>query len=283
MKIKNNSNYWEKNFDNLLQMNKKKGSPEYLRNEYVLNFIKKNKIRSFHDIGCGTGELVRKVDKQKIVKKIIASDFYIDELRLKTSRNKNIKYYNQNISNSPKLNKFSKVDLCTAMSVLPYIKSYKKFFKNYLNEYLKKKKYFIFSFPNELFDIYTLNTNTKDFYLKYLVQNKKFKKKEYLKLSQFLSSKFDKKINLNNKKISGYKDKQIKHFHRINYFLISKFLKDNGYEIIDVNFLNHHEFPTSFDLYNKNKFKKKKIINLNEKNGWSGLFTCSTIMITIRI
>ena len=41
MKKKLKVNYWEKNFNNLLKMNIQKGSPEYLRNEYVLNFIKK--------------------------------------------------------------------------------------------------------------------------------------------------------------------------------------------------------------------------------------------------
>ncbi len=283
MKKKLKVNYWQKNFNNLLEMNNQKGSPEYLRNKYILNFIKKNKIKSYHDIGCGSGELVRKVDKQKIVKKITGSDYYINELDLKTLKNTKIKYYKQDINKIPKLYKFPKVDLCTAMSVLPYIKSYKKFFKYCLKKYLKKKKYFIFSFPNELFDIYTLNKYTKNFYIKYLIQSKKLNKKEHLILSKFLDNKFSKEINLKNTKISGYIDKKLKYFHRVNYFSISKFLKDNGYEIIDVNFLNHHEFPTSFGVNIKKKNKKQKIINLNKNNGWTGLFTCSTIMITIRI
>lgn len=283
MKKKLKVNYWKKNFNHLLEMNNQKGSPEYLRNKYVLNFIKKNKIRSYHDIGYGTGELLRKVEKQKIVKKITASDYYIDELDLKTLKNTNIKYYKQDINKIPKLNKFSKVDLCTAMSVLPYIKSYKKFFKYCLKKYLKKKKYLIFSFPNELFDIYTLNKYTKNFYLKHFIQSKKFNKKEYLILSKFLDNNFGKEIDLKKNKVSGYIDKELKYFHRVNYFSISKFLKDNGYEIIDVNFLNHHEFPTKFKINIKKKFKKQKIINLNKNNGWTGLFTCSTIMITIRI
>jgi ubiquinone/menaquinone biosynthesis C-methylase UbiE len=114
------------------------------RNLYVINQIKKLKISSLIDVGCGTGDL--SYEASKIIKKSIGIDFSNNMISLaqKKFNKKNLKFYKQNFFEKETNETF---DCLSANGFIEYLSlnDINKFFK--ISKKIVKKNKFIFLEP----------------------------------------------------------------------------------------------------------------------------------------
>ena len=125
------------------------------RNFYVINQIKKLKINSLIDIGCGAGDL--SYDASKIIKKSVGIDFSKNMIKLaqKKFKRKNLEFYNKNFF---EINTNESFDCLSANGFIEYIslKDIDKFLK-ISKKIVKRNKFIIFGTRNRLFNLFSLN------------------------------------------------------------------------------------------------------------------------------
>jgi len=116
---------------------------------FIKKIIKKNNIKNVRilDIACGTGKLIKEFTKEYIeIDKIEGLDSSREMIKIAKSRNKGIKFYNQNLINFYTEKKYN-IITCTFDSI-NYITSKEnldKVFKNIAN-HLDSNGLFIFDF-----------------------------------------------------------------------------------------------------------------------------------------
>lgn len=125
------------------------------REFYVLNQIKKLKIKSLIDIGCGTGDL--SYDASKILTKSVGIDFSKNMINLAKNKfkRKNLEFYEKDFFKHPIDSNF---DCLSANGFIEYLslKDIEKFIK-ISKKIVKRNKFLIFGTRNRLFNLFSLN------------------------------------------------------------------------------------------------------------------------------
>ena len=203
------------------------------RNQYVFNYIKKNKPKNFLDIGCGSGELV--IMSSDHTKKSLGIDFsdpMIKLCKMKSRNKKNIEFMCESFF---KLNfKKNSFDLISANGFIEYISLEQlNIFLKMCRKMLKKNGTLIVSSRNRLFNLFSLNNFSRN-----EIENTK-----YVKLL------FEESINL--------AQKDFKSFIKLkNTFSIKKL---NKQEKTTINVNIRYQFTPLQLIYLFKKFKFKTL------------------------
>lgn len=260
--------FWNTVENYLLQSYKKKISVESSRQIYTANFLSSKKIKSVLDLGCSDGSLLQLLEKKSNINNLYGCDISsLFDKFLKNNNNKKIKLFKQNLNKSFKIKK--RFDAITALSVFPYLKNWKKLLQALVKKNLTKNGLVIFSFPNALFDLYSSNALTLEFFKKYLFDKKLVKQREL----KILNKIYSKKIKF--EKNSAYSSKELI-FKREILFEVIQYCKKLSLEPIDIKYFNYH--PLVPFLLNSKKFLYRKKNSVS----WEDLFTHSTFLCVMK-
>lgn len=275
--FKKNANSW---FKQSINNNKKTYNTIQQRNEYVLQFLKKNKKLSFLDVGCGPGNLVS--SSSKYTKKSVGIDFSEEMIDIANAnfKRKNIFFYNSSIFNFKNKEKF---DVISANGFIEYISI--KELKNFLlivKNKLNKGGYLILSSRNRLYNLFSLNDFTKKELGKGAINHII---NESILLNNLDLREFVKratKLAISEKKqplTSSIKVNVRNQFTPLQLiFLLKKF----NYKTLDLSSVNYH--PVTPNIFNKNK-KKISVISNSLNNQYKSLSlipSSSTFMVTAK-
>lgn len=223
------------------------------RNNYVLNFIKKNKPKNFLDVGCGSGELT--LMSAKYTKNSIGIDFSNSMIDLcnKKNKRKKVKFICDSFFNlNQKKNSF---DLISANGFIEYISLDELFlFLHTCKNLLKKDGILVLSARNKLFNLFSLNNFTKS-----ELANPKSTKilfEESLKITNLSLKKFIKlKSNLSLSKLKKQPKTTINVNirHQFTPLQLIKLLNKFKFQVKDLYPINYHPvIPKNFDREDKN-------------------------------
>ena len=277
MHFKKNAVSWFKQSKN---NNKKTYNTIQQRNEYVLQFLKKNKKLSFLDVGCGPGNLVS--SSSKYTKKSVGIDFSEEMIDIAKAnfKKRNTFFYCSSIFNFKNDEKF---DVISANGFIEYIsiKELKNFFKIIRNK-LNKGGYLILSSRNRLYNLFSLNDFTKkelsngtlEKIINESILLNNLEIKDFIKTATSLPLSEKKqpltssiKVNIRNQ----FTPLQL-------IFLLKKF----NYKTLDLSSINYH--PVTPSIFNKNK-KKISIVSNTLNNQYKSLSlipSSSTFMVTAK-
>ena len=275
--FKKNANSW---FKQSINNNKKTYNTIQQRNEYVLQFLKKNKKLSFLDVGCGPGNLVS--SSSKYTKKSVGIDFSEEMIGIANAnfKKKNIFFYNSSIFNFKNKEKF---DVISANGFIEYISI--KELKNFLlivKNKLNKGGYLILSSRNRLYNLFSLNDFTKKELGKGAINHiiNESILLNNLDIREFVKSAT--KLAVSEKKqplTSSIKVNVRNQFTPLQLiFLLKKF----NYKTLDLSSVNYH--PVTPNIFNKNK-KKISVISNSLNNQYKSLSlipSSSTFMVTAK-
>ena len=218
------------------------------RHFYVINQIKRLKVNSLIDVGCGTGDL--SYDASKIIKKSVGIDFSKDMIKLAQNKfkRKNLEFYNKNFF---EINANESFDCLSANGFIEYIslKDIDKFLK-ISKKIVKRNKFIIFGTRNRLFNLFSLNkfsknefkkTSFKKFYEESIALNH-FEFCNFIKLKK---NKFE-EVSFKQPKTGVNVDKR----HQFSPLQLVNILKKNNWEPLDFYPINYH--PVVPTKYNKN-------------------------------
>jgi SAM-dependent methyltransferase len=233
------------------------------------------------DAGCGTGNNF--LHFSKYFKDIYASDYaesMVEKARSNIPKEKedNFNIFLWDITNKFPLKKWTPVDVVTLFSVLPYIEDRTKVYSQ-LKSILKPGGYFVASFPNLLFDLFSCNDYTKDFIYKYLIPENMKHVDVNSEIPKSLGQIFTNKANFNSE--SGYISNI--EFQRLNPLTISTELEEFGLKLERTFFMHHHSLPTGLKISGQLKEDSENLTKQIESSfpdmHWSQYFTCSTFMV----
>ena len=222
------------------------------RNFYVINQIKKLKINSLIDVGCGTGDL--SYDASKIIKKSVGIDFSKDMIKLAQNKfkRKNLEFYTKNFFG---INTNESFDCLSANGFIEYIslKDIDKFLK-ISKRIVKRNKFIIFGTRNRLFNLFSLNkfsenelrkTSFKKFYEESIALNLS----KFSNFIKFKKNKFE-EVLFKQPKTAINVDKR----HQFSPLQLVDILKKNNWETLDFCPINYH--PVVPSKYHQNKENK---------------------------
>ncbi len=253
------------------------------RNNYALNFIKKLKIKKHLDLGCGSGELIN--SSSKFTRKSVGIDFSSKMILLAKKKYKESvkkKFISIDIKRYLEDEK-EYFDLISANGFFEYFSfsEMQTLFKK-TNKKLNKNGYFVASFRNRLFNIFSLNKFTSN-ELKLKNANSLIEESILLNNSKLSDLIKNKKYHFKNlKKISQPETGGVKVETRHQYTPIEiiAVLKKYGFTVKNI-------FPINLHLLNP-KIKEKEIIEklklealrlYNDGNYNSLLLQASTFMV----
>lgn len=275
--FKKNAKSW---FKQSINKNRKTYNTIQQRNEYVLQFLKKNKKLSFLDVGCGPGNLVS--SSSQYTKKSVGIDFSEEMIDIANAnfKKKNIFFYNSSIFNFKNNEKF---DVISANGFIEYISI--KELKNFLlivRNKLNRGGYLILSSRNRLYNLFSLNDFTKKELGKGAINHII---NESILLNNLDIRKFVKsvtKLAISEKKqplTSSIKVNVRNQFTPLQLiFLLKKF----NYKILDLSSVNYH--PVTPNIFNENK-KKISVVSNSLNNQYKSLSLIplsSTFMLTAK-
>jgi 2-polyprenyl-3-methyl-5-hydroxy-6-metoxy-1,4-benzoquinol methylase len=251
------------------------------RNAYVVRQIKKYKLKSLLDVGCGIGDLCYLAAKD--VRSSVGIDYASEMIKIakKKFKKKNLNFINESFFKYKPKNKF---DCISANGFIEYISldDIKKFLEQSKN-LLNKNGYLVFGTRNRLFNLFSLNKfSTNE------LRKKSFKKfyEESILLNQLQLKDF---IKLKKNKFEEVPFKQpmtninVDKRHQFSPLQLVDVLLKYNYKIIDIHPANYHPVVPSLNIKNK-KYKgfAQHIFNLNEKNKLPYIPFSSTFMITAK-
>ncbi len=258
-------------------------TPEQRRIELAIKYIMKKQRRTdiVFDCGCGTGAALKRLNDALKPENIYASDFSDEMLeaaskKIKQYNIKNAKIIKWDITRPIEHAGMECADCITLFSVLPYVEEEEKFFRQ-LPRLLKKDGILIATYPNKLFDLFSLNSFTKIFILEEIV-------------APFVSSDLLEELY---KKMEGILDNEPSFpegsaymrntfFRRENPLEISQKLNRFGIEVDEIKFMHYHSVPPVIERI----FDRKKVESVNRMierdldfTHWTQYFTNSTFMV----
>ena len=235
------------------------------RNFYVINQIKKLKINSLIDVGCGTGDL--SYDASKIIKKSVGIDFSKNMIKLAQNKfkRKNLEFFPKNFFQISTNESF---DCLSANGFIEYIslKQIDKFLK-ISKKIVNRNKFIIFGTRNRLFNLFSLNkfsenefkkTSFKKFYEESIALN-------YIKFGNFIKLKKNKfeEVLFKQPKTGINVDKR----HQFSPLQLVDILKKNNWEPLDFYPINYHPVvPTNYHKNPENRIFSNYIYLNDEKN-----------------
>ncbi|MDB3873554.1 class I SAM-dependent methyltransferase [Pelagibacteraceae bacterium] len=251
------------------------------RNSYVVRQIKKYKLKSLLDVGCGIGDLCYLAAKD--VKLSVGIDYASEMIKIgkKKFKRKNLYFVNESFFKYQSNEKF---DCISANGFIEYISldDIRKFLdqsKNLLN----KNGYLVFGTRNRLFNLFSLNKfSTKE------LRKKTFKKfyEESILLNQLQLKDFL-KVKKNRFEEVPFKQPMtninVDKRHQFSPLQLVDVLLKHNFKILDIHPANYHPVVPSINVKNK-KYKSfaQHIFNLDQKNKLPYIPFSSTFMITAK-
>ncbi len=251
------------------------------RNFYVIDQIKKYKLKSLVDIGCGSGDLC--FEASKITDKSVGIDFSKNMIRIakKNFKSKNLNFFHQNFFDCIPVEKF---ECLSANGFIEYISL--DDINNFLKiskKFVKKNKYIIFGTRNRLFNLFSLNKFSSN-----ELKRHSFKKfyEESIALSEMNFNKFIKlkknkfeEVMFTQPKTGVNVDKR----HQFSPLQIIDLLKKNKWKIIDFYPINYHPvIPINYMDSKESKLFSNFIYHLKQKNKLPYIPFSSSFMITAK-
>jgi SAM-dependent methyltransferase len=273
--------YWNKRIS-VLADSYSPGSAGFRRTALAKRFILKiqdqGRYDSILDCGCGTGhslEVLAPLFDESFGTDI--SDKMLETARASTCLATPPTLFIWDICRPFPIRDWQHVDVVTLFSVLPYVEDWTPFFRE-LKKVLRPGGAFIATFPNKLFDMYSLNTLTASFFSQELIDKNISKEIGEVTLAEFgglfsgRSPKF--------KEESAYSAASL-YFKRLNPITIASELSKYGVSVDAIHFMNNHPVPPSFKSFDEGEIsaiRMERELDLNYSH-WSQFFTNSTFMV----
>ncbi|KAF6246727.1 hypothetical protein C6990_06300 [Nitrosopumilus sp. b3] len=273
--------YYDQEVKDYTKMYKKNYSSypsNYLRMNIILDRLKKNKIKTILDVGCGTcGPMIKFLQEGYMVQGFDFSKEMIKEGKnelIKAGFSPDLIFFGdlENPSTLPK----KKFDAIIASGVFPHIVNESKVLMK-LQKYLNKNGKVFIEFRNDLFSIFTFNQYSLDFFLNQLLNKKSLSGSIGKEVKSYLMNKFDvqKSKTKNTKKLS-YTDIYAK-FH--NPLSIKEDLfEPNNFTVNKLHFYHYHSFPTIFHKKYPKLFEKLSL-KQEQPNDWRGYLMASAFVV----
>ena len=273
-------------YDKKLKLSRFEYPANYNRLELILNLCKGLKARNVLDAGVGAGVPLLKVAKKTKAKNIHAFDYTQEMVDFCKDYLKNTNFKNTNVykgsvekrSSFKKAEVNGKIDIALMLGVMPHVKNDLIVLKNLQSVMSKKSRAFI-SFRNKLFNIFTLNRYSYEFFINDLLN---ITDKDSLDISKKNLKKFFnmkqppvRRVNINGG--TGY-DLILSKMH--NPLEIHELFKKAGFSEIKIHWYHLHSTIPQLQT----KFKSKKSfytssLKLEHNNNWRGMFLASAFLV----
>ena len=258
--------------------------PAWSRKRLYNNFLNKYRPKSLLDIGCGGGWTVLDALKlginavgvepvkelKEFASKLIQKESFNPDLIIKDD----LKYIESLPDNSQ--------DCIALLSVIPHVPVGKlEEIHNHLNRILKPNGLLVIAYRNELFDFFTFNSITLDFYKESIWNNPNLdtlNNSDTLELMKDLISNPDlpRKFHTNAIDKSFGKLKRFK----TNPLTINSYLKNYNFNLLESNFYHFHAVPPLISEKIKNLKKINHNLELNMSTDWRANFMCPMYLVT---
>ena len=245
---------------------------EQKRLDIALHYMRKQGCQSLIDIGCGTGETLLRATEAGI-DKLSGCDLSTEmvdttaERLLSDGKTGNLFVWDLGTVFSHAIAHTH--DALTCFSVLPYVPNWRNFFAA-LPKLVKPGGLVMLSFPNRLFDLYTLNDFTADFIQSQLMARELHTSKA---ITEFLGH------------TPAFKDSSAYagnvNFTRVTPIEIEAQMAEYGLKAVRTHYMNYHPVPprfeADFDAAELEQLKQAKEKDILASN-WSDMFTHSTFL-----
>jgi ubiquinone/menaquinone biosynthesis C-methylase UbiE len=254
------------------------------RYQIVERFIKSKKFKKILDVGCGTGYVVRELAKQKYnVSGCDLSDNMIKkahEMCLQDNLSPNL-FFKENAITLDGV-KDASCDLITYLGIHPYFdKKEEQASYSSCSRKLDKDGYAVFCYLNHLFDFYTLNRFTVDFYTDVLLNDERSLSEEKEGVREHVGEllKFSNQPQVV-ADASGFNGlTRLKH----NPLTIKEELKQYGFHVEETHFYQFFAVPPLM----RNKFEERflsvgKSFEFNRSTHWKGNFLAHQFLVVAK-
>lgn len=274
--------YYDQETKDYLQMYEKEysGYPADLIRfqSIILKRLKHLKVKTILDAGCGSCWPMRELLNNGF--KVTGFDFskeMIDEGK-KVLVNSN---FDPDLISVGDIEKDSslpkkKFDSAIALGVFTHLLDQKKALMN-INKRLKSKGKALIQFRNDLFDSFTLNNYSYDFFLQSLIDVRKFPVVIRKDISDFYLKRL--KIQNNSKKSIrkvSYNDVLASFSNPLT--IEDELFKPCGFRLDKIHFYHYHALPPMFESKYPEIFKKMSM-SIESPNSWKGYFMASAFVV----
>ena len=282
-------NYYEKNWEKIANCYDldHKGlpvDPAWYRRRLYNFFLKKYKPKTVLDIGCGGGWTVLDALKKGIsavgVEPVIKLKNFAVDLITKEGY-KDEKIYLDDLLYIEKLNDNSQ-DCIALLSVIPHVPIDKlEHIHNEIHRVLKPKGKLIVAYRNELFDLFTFNSITLDFYKNILWGNHFF---NGISADHNVLSSLKNMITNPNTPGEFHTNSKDKSFGKLKRFktnplTINNFLSNYGFKWLESNFYHFHALPPLISKSGTNLKEINHKLEINCSNDWRANFMCPMYLV----
>lgn len=252
-------------------------TPERKRVELAIRYFKEKGVKAPFDCGCGCGYALERYLEEGF-EPVYGSDFQpelVEELRRKF-KNPKVEMFCWDITEAPPNHRDFNFDACSLFSVLPYVEDWGPFFYNIISM-AQNSFYFAASFPNILFDFFSVNTYTGNLFKDHLIASQVLENYENSAIREL--EKFFQHIPEHDPQ-GAYAD--VYYFRRENPLTIGQKLQEFGCRTEQIFYINYHPIPPRFqDSIPKNAYKllKEKKEEDFDDVSWTDMFTHSTFLV----
>lgn len=273
--------YYDQETKDYLQMYEKGylGYPaDLIRFKFLLKRLTDLKLKTVLDAGCGSCWPMRELLKKGF--KVTGFDFskkMIDEGKKVLSNSG----FNPNLISVGDLEDDSslprkKFDVAIALGVFTHVPNEKKALMNIKKRLKNNGKVFI-QFRNDLFDAFTLNNYSYNFFLHSLINITTFPISVRKNINNFYLKKLSiQKIAKKDKKKISYNDVLARFSNPLT--IEDELFKPCGFRLDKIYFYHYHALPPIFESRHPNLFKKMSR-KLEKPDSWKGYFMASAFVV----
>lgn len=266
------------NYKNMYEKNYKKYPMNLIRLQIITERLKQNKINSILDVGCGScTPMIKLLKKGFDVKGCDYSKNMIrigkEELRAEGFDPKLIVHADlEKDKNLPN----GKFDAILALGVFPHLRNELKSLQ-ILKKRLKSNGKIFIEFRNELFDLFSVNSYSVDFFLNKMIKLDSLPLKIRKDVIKFYSNLFkvDKPKKQKSGKLSYY---DIDARGRNPLTIKSKLFEIAGFTVDKIHFYHFHVLPPIYEQRFPKEFRQLSL-KLEKKDDWRGYFLSSAFVV----
>jgi 2-polyprenyl-3-methyl-5-hydroxy-6-metoxy-1,4-benzoquinol methylase len=253
-----------------------------IRINFIVERLRKNKVRTILDAGCGTcGPMIKLLKEGFNVRGFDFSEDMVEqgkkELR-KVGCDPNLIYSAdlEDASNLPT----ERFDAVLALGVFPHILDEKRALSN-MGKLLNPRGVVFIEFRNDLFAAYTLNKYSVEFFLNRVVDLDSLPQVIRDEVIDFYSSRFqvDKPIRQESGKIR-YEDILAKFRNPLS--IKDELFEPCNFSIVDIYFYHYHALPPTFKNKHPGLFRKLSL-KMEKPHDWRGYLMASAYVIEARV
>ena len=252
-----------------------------IRIKFIIERMKKNKVKTILDAGCGTcGPMIKLLKSGFKVKGFDFSKKMVTEGKRELKR----AGFSSELINFADLEKGKvfpkeKFDAIIALGVFPHILNEKRALLN-MKKMLKPKGLVFIEFRNDLFSAYTFNKYSLEFFLNRIINPNSLPKHIRDKVISFYSKrlKVDKPVKRKDGKIA-YTDILAK--FRNPLILGKELFEPCGFCVADFHFYHYHALPPIFEKIYPREFRELSL-KLEKIDDWRGYLMASAYVVEAR-